>query len=303
MRDPGNPTLEQLRVLIAVVDAGSFSRAARQLHRTQSVVSYTIANLEAQLNVTLFDRTMRRPRLTPAGSVLLADARAVAMKIDAMRARAKGLAGGLEAEVALAVDVMFPSCELVRILEAFQREFPSVALRLRIEALGSIVQLVLDQSCGIGVSGWMSAVPDHIERRQIGHVRLIPVAAPTHPLAQYDGPIPTELLREQTQLVLTDRSSLTAGRDFGVYSLHDWRLADLGAKHALLRAGLGWGNLPEPLVREDLASGHLVRLKLLEQSETTFPLYLIQRTGSPPGTAGRWLMQQFLEHGVEVPFD
>ena len=125
----------------------------------------------------------------------------------------------------------------------------------------------------------------------------------THPLAQHDGPIPTDLLREQTQLVLTDRSSLTAGRDFGVYSLHDWRLADLGAKHALLRAGLGWGNLPEPLVREDLASGHLVRLKLLEQSETTFPLYLIQRTGSPPGTAGRWLMQQFLEHRVEVPFE
>lgn len=303
MRDPGNPTLEQLRVLIAVVDAGSFSRAARQLHRTQSVVSYTIANLEAQLNVALFDRTKRRPQLTEAGNMLLADARAVALKVDAMRARAKSLAGGLEAEVALAVDVMFPACELVRILEAFQREFPSVALRLRIEALGSILQLVLDRTCGIGVSGWMSAVPDHIERQQIGHVQLIPVAAPTHPLAQHVGPIPTALLRDQTQLVLTDRSTLTAGRDFGVYSLHDWRLADLGAKHALLRAGLGWGGLPEPLIREDLANGHLVRLQLAEQSETRFPLYLIQRTDTPPGTAGLWLMQQFAVHAPDLPFE
>lgn len=301
MRDPGNPTLDQLRVLIAVVDAGSFSRAAHQLHRTQSVVSYTIANLEAQLDITLFDRTKRRLQLTEAGRMLLGDARAVALKVDAMRARAKSLAGGLEAEIALAVDVMFPACQLVRILDAFQRQFPTVSLRLRIESLGSLLELVLNQTCSIGVSGWMASVPDHIERQEIGHVRLIPVAAPTHPLAQHSGPIPTALLREQIQLVLTDRSTLTAGRDYGVYSLRDWRLGDLGAKHALLRAGLGWGAMPEPLIREDLAHGHLVRLQLAEQADRTFPIYLIQRTDTSPGTAGQWLMRQFQECMPDQP--
>lgn len=303
MRDPGNPTLDQLRVFVAVVDAGSFSRAARQLHRTQSVVSYTIANLEAQLNVALFDRGKRKPELTEAGKMLLADARTVALKVDAMRARAKSLAEGLEAEVALAVDVMFPACTLVRILDAFQRQFPTVALRLRIEALGGVMQLVLDRTCSLGVSGWIVETPDAIERQQIGHVLMIPVAAPGHPLAQYAGPIPTTVLREQTQLVLTDRTALTAGRDFGVFAVRDWRLGDLGAKHALLRAGLGWGNLPEPLVREDLANGHLVRLRLAEQAETPFPLYLIQRTDSPPGAASRWLMEQFADRPVESAFE
>lgn len=303
MRNPGNPTLEQLRVLIAVIDSGSFSRAAKQLHRTQSVISYTIANLEAQLNITLFDRSKRRPELTEAGKLLLADARTVALKVDAMRARAKSLSEGLEPEVALAVDVMFPACALVGILESFQRQFPSVGLRLRIEGLGGVLQLVLDQTCTIGISGWMTAMPDHIERQQIGHVHLIPVAAPSHALAQYSGLIPTTLLREQTQLVLTDRTSLTAGRDFGVHALRDWRLGDLGAKHALLRAGLGWGNLPEALVRDDLANGHLVRLLLAEQAETHYPLYLIQRTDSPPGAAGRWLMQRFAEHQPDLPFE
>jgi len=293
MRDPGNPTLDQLRVFIAVIDAGSFSRAARQLHRTQSVVSYTIANLEAQLNVALFDRGKRRPELTEAGRMLLADARTVALKVDAMRARAKSLAEGVEAELALAVDVMFPACRLVTILDAFQRQFPGVALRLRIEALGGVTRLVLDRECQLGISGGIVDTPDALERRQIGHVRLIPVAAPGHPLAQIRGSIPTAVLREQTQLVLTDRTTLTAGRDFGVFALRDWRLGDLGAKHALLAAGLGWGNLPEPLAREDLASGRLVRLQLEEQPDTRYPLYLTQRTDSPPGAAGRWLQQQF----------
>src|SRR4051812_2891929 len=135
MREPGQPTLDQLRVFLVVADSGGFARAARQLHRTQSVISYAIANLEEQLNVALFDRTKRKPTLTEAGQALLVDARAVALKVDAIRARAKTLSEGLEAEVSLAVDVMYPSAVLVHILEQFQEHFPTVALRLRIEAL------------------------------------------------------------------------------------------------------------------------------------------------------------------------
>ena len=95
MRDPGLPSLDQLRVFIAVIDHGGFAHAARALHRTQSVISYTIANLEEQLNVELLDRSKRKPTLTEAGKALLADARAVSLKVDGMRARAKALSAGL----------------------------------------------------------------------------------------------------------------------------------------------------------------------------------------------------------------
>jgi DNA-binding transcriptional LysR family regulator len=303
MREPGLPTLDQLRVFVAVLDAGSFSRAARQLHRTQSVISYTIANLEAQLNVALFDRSKRKPTLTEAGKMLLADARTVALKVDAMRARAKTLAQGLEAEVSLAVDVMYPTDLLVAALDAFQTQFPTVALRLRIEALGAVTHLVLERTCGIGISGGMPGLLDAVERQALGSVALIPVAAPTHPLAHITGAIPTAVAREHTQLVLTDRSQLTAGQNFGVFAVRDWRLGDLGAKHALLRAGLGWGNMPETMVREDLASGRLVQLRLAESDGTPYPLYLIHRGDDPPGQAGQWLMQHLLLHapGVAQP--
>src|SRR5690348_15301627 len=113
MSDAGSPTLDQLRMLTAVAEAGSFSAAARRLKRAQSVVSYTIANLEAQLGLELFRRGQRRPELTEAGRAILADARRVGILVDELRARAAGLTRGLEAEVSLAVDVMFPVARLV----------------------------------------------------------------------------------------------------------------------------------------------------------------------------------------------
>lgn len=295
MRDPGPPTLEQLRVFLTVVDSGGFAHAARHLHRTQSVISYTIANLENQLNIALFDRSKRKLTLTEGGAALLADARAVTLKVDAMRARAKALSEGLEAEVSLAVDVMYPAPVLVQILEQFQLTFPTVALRLRIEALGAVMQLVMERECRIGISGFMFTMPDAIERQSVGHIAMVPVVAPNHPLTREPAPIPTAIAREHTQLVLTDRSQWTAGRDFGVVAVHDWRLADLGAKHALLRAGLGWGNMPVAMVCNDLQTGRLVQLSLVEGAAPPYPMHLINRTDDPPGIAGKWVMEQFLQ--------
>lgn len=299
MREPGLPTLDQLRVFVAVIDCGSFSRAARELHRTQSVVSYTIANLEAQLNVALFDRSKRKPTLTEAGKALLADARTVGMKVDAMRARAKTLAQGLEAEVSLAVDVMFPNCRLVEALKAFQQEFPTVGLRLRIEALGAVMHLVGERVCQIGITGPMLDFADTFQHQQLGHITMVPVASPDHPLGKMEGIIPTEVARDHIQLVLTDRSQLTSGQNFGVIALRDWRLGDLGAKHMLLLNGLGWGSMPEEMIRADLENGRLVHLQLAHMISGQYSLHMINRVDEAPGVAGRWLMQYFVDHPPE----
>lgn len=301
MREPGLPTLDQLRVFVAVIDCGSFSKAARELHRTQSVVSYTIANLEAQLNVALFDRSKRKPTLTEAGKALLADARTVSIKVDAMRARAKTLAQGVEAEVSIAVDVMFPNCRLVEALQAFQLEFPTVGLRLRIEALGAVMHLVSERVCQIGIAGPMLDFSDAFLSQPVGSITMLPVAAPTHPLALINGIIPTEVARDYTQLVLTDRSQLTAGQNFGVIAVRDWRLGDLGAKLMLLRNGLGWGSMPEEMIREDLNQGRLIHLKLAHMVSLQYTMHMINRVDEAPGPGGRWLMQYLLDHTPATP--
>src|SRR5215468_7679854 len=107
-------TLDQVRTFLAAVDEGSFSAAGRKLRRAQSVVSQTLANLEEQIGVKLFDRSERYPRLTDEGRSLLADARAVVGDIDGFKARARAIREGLEPEVSVVTDVMYPMEGLTR---------------------------------------------------------------------------------------------------------------------------------------------------------------------------------------------
>src|ERR1700674_4989239 len=112
-------SLDQLRTLIAAVDAGSFSAASRKLLRSQSVVSETVGNLEEQIGVALFDRSSRYPKLTPAGTTLLADARSIIAGVDFMKARAKGMAAGLEPELSVVVDVFYPIDAVTQVAKEF----------------------------------------------------------------------------------------------------------------------------------------------------------------------------------------
>ena len=88
------------------------------------------------------------------------------------------------------------------------------------------------------------------------------VVSPSHPLAARRGVVSASALAKHVQLVLTDRTVLTKGRDFGVLSPLTWRLADLGAKHAFLRAGLGWGHMPLHMVKADLDEGALIKIRV-----------------------------------------
>jgi DNA-binding transcriptional LysR family regulator len=291
----GQPNLDQLRVFLAVAEEGSFNRAAKRLGRAISVVSYAVSGLEAQLGVVLFAREgSRRPELTEAGRALLAEARTVADDVDALVAKVRSLQQGLEPELSLAVDVMVPGAALAGILREFQRMYPTVPLRLHVEALGAVAKLVIDGQADIAIGGPVAADCPELERQVVGQVELVPVAAPSHPLARMAQIAPGET-RRHLQLVLTDRSPPTAGRDFSVIGASSWRLADLGAKHVLLREGIGWGNMPRHLVAEDLAKGTLVQLAVPEGPRFDFRLSALWRRDWLPGPAACWMLSAFGE--------
>lgn len=190
------------------------------------------------------------------------------------------------------VDVMLPTARLVKVLDAFRTRFPTVSLRLHVEALGAVTQLILDGTANIGVSGPLFYNTDELELRRIGAVKLVPVAAPTHLLSRYKGRSTLAEARKHIQLVLTDRSSLTKDKEFGVIGTRTWRLADLGAKHALLLAGIGWGSMPESMVCDDLASRRLTKLDLDVWDSAMYPLQVVHRTDAPPGPSARWMVEQ-----------
>ena len=292
--DPGTPTLDQLRVFLTAVEVGSFAGAARRLGRATSVISYSVANLEAQLGVVLFDRqSTRKPKLTEAGRTVLAEARTVTNSINGLRAKVRGLLQGLEAEIHLVLDVMLPASRVVDALKAFRVEFPTVSLRLYVEALGAVTQMVLDRTATVGICGPLDVEIAGLERVGVGSVEWIPVAAPDHPLARA-GRNPPGAGRDHIQLVVTDRSRLKDRQDRGVIGTQTWRLADLGSKHMLLREGIGWGYMPEPMVREDVKEGRLVRLDMREYKDGFLRLHAIYRTDTPPGPAASWLIDRFV---------
>ncbi|MEW6632600.1 MAG: LysR family transcriptional regulator [Pseudomonadota bacterium] len=288
-----NPTLDQLQILVTVADTGSFSAAGRKLNRAQSVVSYGIANLEAQLGLKLFEREgMREPQLTDVGKAMLEDARRMIGVLQRIRSRADGYHQGLEAEVNLAVDVSLPSPVLVRVLKAFEAQFPTVMLRLHAGTLGLIPDLVLGGQADLGIGGLLGEVID-VHLVAIGFMSMVPAAAPSHPLAQLPKPVALEDVREYTQLVVTDQSERTKGRDYGVFAYRTWRLTDMRTKHTLMRAGLGWGGLPRWLIADDVATGRLVELDLEPYRETNAPLFAMHRNDRSPKPVAAWLIDQF----------
>lgn len=285
-------SLDHLRTFVAAADGGSFSAAGRALGRAQSVVSQSIANLEAQLGVRLFERDRRFPVLTLHGMSLLTDARGLVEGADLLRARARSLADGLEAELSIVVDVMFPQPCLTASLGAFKDRFSATPLRLHVEALGAVAQLVLDGECSLGITGTLPFPPPTLTAERLFSEQMVTVVAPASPLAAVGVPVPLQNLREETQLVLTDRSRLTSGTDYGVQGKNVWRIADLGAKYAFLRAGLGWGHMPRWLVADDLSDGRLVQITIEGPAAGIMPFQAVYRAGALPGPAGRWLMER-----------
>ena len=287
-------SLDQLRAFIAAVDEGSFSAGARKLRRAQSAISELVSNLEGQIGIALFDRSARYPKLTPAGTLLLSDARSVVANVDHLKARAKGIAGGLESELSAVVDVLFPIEAITASAKEFRDRFPRTPLRLYVEALGGAYKPVIDGRCSLGVVGSLPLMPASMTAERLEGVEIVMVAAREHPLAALEGVVTKAELTKHVQLVLTDRSELSEGREFGVLSPLTWRLGDLFAKHAFLLSGLGWGGMPLHAVKRDLAEGRLVALSIEDMTPEgmILPMSAVYLTAKPPGPAGRWLIER-----------
>jgi len=303
-------TIEQLRTLRAVAETGSFSAAARALGRVPAAVSQAIDRLEAQLGLRLFDRSGRAPRLTHHGEAIATAAAGVQGEIDALDALVASLKRGTETSLAIVVDVMFPTTSLVAFAKEFAAEHPSVDLVLFTEILSAVTAQVRDKRAAWGV-----AVEDAdmagLEARHVASVRLLPVAAPSHPFARSKRPISAATVSKAVQIVLSERrpgghDERDGSKDHGVLSTRTWRVVDLATKHALIGSGLGWGHMPEHVVRSDLDEGRLVELRLDAWGDAplTRSLSLVWRRGAVFGPVARWAetrLSQLCQKAVDGP--
>jgi DNA-binding transcriptional LysR family regulator len=288
-------TLDQFKVFAAVAQDGSFSATARRMNRAQSAVTYAIQKLEDQLGLLLFDRAGYRPTLTEAGTALLPRAMRIVSEVEAFSDQARGITQGLEAELPLVVDAMFPMPRIVDALRVFRERYPTVPTRIYVASLGATTNLVLDGTCTFGLALSFATQGVSLKTHPIDTVSIVAVAAPCHPLAAFRRPISTDELQQHVQLVLTDNSGRTANRDHGVLSRRNWRLSDLGAKHTMLLGGLGWGGMPLHMVKADLEAGRLCRIQPEEwgfaADGVELPMSLIHRSDHLLGPAALWLSE------------
>jgi DNA-binding transcriptional LysR family regulator len=232
-----------------------------------------------------------------AGAALLLRARRIAGEIGGLRAQARSLASGIEAEVVLTLDSHYPMEGLFIVLRRFRDFWPMVQLKILVDNMGAAAEQVLEGRSSLGVlSPLVARHPAMIFKGISPQVQLTIVAAPCHPLAAWEGVIPVEELSRHVQLVLTDRSTLLAGQDFGVLSPQTWRIGDLGAKLAMLRAGFGWGSMPLHMIGDDLNARRLVRIHPVGWGEgRTMTMFLAQRIDAVLGPAGTWLADRLTE--------
>lgn len=288
----GSLTLDQLRVIVSVSHAGSFSAAGRSLGRVQSAISQAVRTLEETQGVEVFDRTHQKPTLTPVGRVLVEQARMIIASADRFEAIAAGTRMGLEPELALAIDPLVPTEPLIDSLRALRDTFPNLPVSFSTEGVGGAERRLRANSASLAFCLLLPSVPDDLMAYPLVDLKLIPVAAADHPLAHLGRALDRTDLEAHVQLVLSDTLG-TDGPSYGVVGNRVWRFVDLARRLDFLLGGFGWCKMPPFVVDKYLTDGRLVELNISDESivpKGTLPIYAAHVRARPLGRAGNWLL-------------
>lgn len=288
----GNLTLDQLRVLVTIAETGSFSAAGRKLRRAQSAISHAVATLEQIHGVTLFDRTGHRPRLTEVGRMMVGQARVVLAGANHFEMMAAATREGIEPELAVAIDPLVPTTAFIDSLHALRAVFPYLPVSFSTEGLGGAERRLRQGDAALAFCILLPVVPEDIAAVPLLSINLVPVVAPTHPLARLGRAAARADLDEHVQLLLSDPSA-PDGPSHGVISTKTWRFVEIGRRLDFLLAGLGWCRMPELLVGPLLAEGRLVPLAIEDDPARTAPaltIYAAHMRDRALGRAGAWLL-------------
>jgi len=269
-------TLEQWRALQAVVEHGSYARAAEALHKSQTSITYAIQKLERLLNVRVLVLKGRRAELTPAGQALYRRARVLLEEAAALEGLANGLESGFEPELRVAADVAFPERLLIEAVACFHRDRPMTSVELfELPAL-SIERTLVEGRVDLAVTTRLSPgfVGEHLMR-----LRLIAVAAPSHPLHRLGRPVGNQDLRQHDEVTLRDTLEPLPREPEGRFSHQCLRVNRMTTIMLGAMAGLGIAWLPESLVRPDIESGRLKPLPLGTGVERYTDFFLVLALG------------------------
>lgn len=285
--------LEQLRLFVHVAEQRSFSAVARAQRKAQSAVSNAIALLEADLGVTLFERSSgRQPRLTEAGTALLEDTRELLRQCERLDGRALALMRGQEAQLRVAQDEAMPYQPVIDSLDELAQHFPMLEVQLASGAQGDVARKLVERRADLGLLFHHERMPQALERRALGRVEMVTVCAINHPLAQLGKVNRQQLARHRQLLIAPQQSDYPGGEPI---SPQIWRADSFYAMAELLMRGLGWAWLPRHVVQYPTYHAQMVELSC-EWTPPALVVELVWRRDEPLGPAAQWLAERFAVH-------
>lgn len=295
-------SLEALLVLDAIERKGSFAAAANELNRVPSAVTYTIQQLEQDLDILLFDRRGHRAVMTAAGRELLNEGRQLLQAADDLESRIQQLARGWETELRIAIDTIVGTERLLPLIDAFYREHEADGVHTRVKVMEEVLgggwdSLVSGRAdFAIGASG---ETPPGAGFATIPLLTL-PfqfVASPDHPITKESALLRESVIKRYRAVSIADTSRSLPPRTVGLVSGQDvLTVPSMRAKIAAHVAGLGVGYLPEHLAAPEIAAGRLVKVNVQTAKPTTNMIAAWRANRIGKGV--RWFMKQLSDPAV-----
>jgi DNA-binding transcriptional LysR family regulator len=285
-------SLDQWRALIAVVEAGGYAQAAETLHKSQSSVTYAVQKIESLLGVRAFEIQGRKAALTPTGHLLYRRARALVAEAADLEQAAHKLSAGWEAEIGLAVEVLFPTSMLFESLARFGEESPRTRIEVIETVLGGAPEALLKGQAELALT---PHVPPGLPADSIMRSRVIAVAHPSHPLHGLGRELSYRDLREYRHLVVRDSGTLRDRRTTSIEVEQRWTVSQMASSIEAVRSGFGFSWFPEERIRAELESGTLKPLPLREGRERFIEIYLVLADPEFAGPGVRRLAQILTE--------
>ena len=290
-------TLEQLKLLRAVAEAGSLSKASDQLFKTQSAISQGIKQLESQLDVQLFARDSYRLTLTSAGLLVDSHAKNMLSEATEITQLSKHLSSGNEAIITLAIEAAYDLNRIIPILEKTQSEFPRTQIILKVEYLSGAFEAVQNRNAEIAISPMhqLSLESTEIEASYLHRGYLINVAAPRL-LLRHPNLHKAKELKGEYQIVVQDSGVSSKGINYSVQSgQRCWYANDFSTKKTLIKSGMGWGRLPENIIEKELSLGSLSEIKLTDmKSRLGLDYHVVRLRNRPLGPVANKLWKNLL---------
>jgi DNA-binding transcriptional LysR family regulator len=275
-------TLEQWRCLAAVVEAGGYAQAAEALHKSQSSVTYAVQKLESTLGVSAFEIQGRKARLTPTGEMLYRRARLLLEDADAIERAASKASAGWEAEISIAVEVLFPNWLMMECLDRFGRESPQTRIEWFETVIEGTVEALVTGRADLAIT---NNIPSGYAGEKIFEVKFIPVAHPDHELHKLGRPIEMRDLRKHRHVVVRDSATKRDKKVRTLESPHRWTVSNMSTSIGAVSRGYGFAWLPQYKIFPELIRGELKELQMSEPREYVGQLYLVyaDREGAGPG--------------------